>query len=97
MKIAASYFTLAVAFAAGLTPDTAKQVLERSWLKLKPQGAGERNVLFQDVRVAGGGGGTYQVLVTALIRDYEPGYPANRYYGNTCVSKFQEEKYTMTP
>lgn len=97
MKIVASYFTLAVAFAAGLTPDTAKQVLERSLLKLKPAGISERNVLFQDVRVAGGAGGTYQVLVTILVRDYEPGYPANRYYGNTCVGKFQDEKYTMSP
>jgi len=69
--------------------DTVKQVLDRRWLQLKPQDATERNVLFEDVRANGGSSGSYLFQVSATIRDYSPGFPRNRYYGQTCVAKIQ--------
>ena len=57
----------------------------------------ERNVLFQNVRQVAGNAGSYQFEVTALIRDYGPGYPRNRYYGQTCVGKMNQRLFTFGP
>lgn len=73
--------------------ETLKQALEKSLLSLKPQGISERNVIFQQVRV----GSANNFQVTALIRDYEPGYPPNQYYGSTCVSKIDAYVNTLVP
>jgi hypothetical protein len=77
--------------------EVAKQALDRKWQKLKPGGIAERNVLFQEVRAGKAEGGSYPFQVTVVIRDYEPGYPANRYYGNTCVSRIEQGVYTLEP
>jgi hypothetical protein len=69
--------------------DTVKQTLDRRWQQLKPQDATERNVLFQEARANGGAAGSYWFQVSATIRDYSPGYPRNRYYGQTCVAHMQ--------
>jgi hypothetical protein len=74
--------------------ETAKQVLSQV-AEATAEGATERNVLFQDVRQLAAGGNTFQLEVTATIRDYGPGYPANRYYGDTCIGKFEKEKYSF--
>jgi hypothetical protein len=81
------------AFAQKPTVDTLKQVLDKKLQKLKPESAKERNVLFQDVKAGQGN----NFVVTALIRDYEAGYPANRYYGQTCVKKIDAYTYTLAP
>src|SRR5581483_3301880 len=73
------------AVAAGPPADTLKQVLTRKLMILKPSEATERNVLFQSVQ-PGSGMNTFRV--TAIIRDYSPGYPKNRYYGQTCTRRF---------
>ena len=78
------------------TVETAKQLLQQRLQKLRPDGVSERNVLFQDVRAAAVNGADYPFQVTALIRDYEPGYPANRYYGQTCVSKMDQRKFIVS-
>ena len=57
--------------------DEAKQALNKKWQKLKPDSAAERDVLFEDVRAGRPTGGSYPFKVTALIRDYERGYPPN--------------------
>ncbi|MDP8979536.1 MAG: hypothetical protein M3O35_02975 [Acidobacteriota bacterium] len=75
--------------------DTLKQVLNKKLQSLRPDGTTERNVLFQDVRAGGGTGGFYSFQVTALIRDYGPGYPRNRYYGETCVGRLDKVEYTL--
>jgi len=84
-----------IAHAAGLTVDTAKQVISQQLLKLRPDGVSERNVLFQQARAGAESGNSYQFVVTVLIRDYEPGYPRNRYYGQTCVARLDNEQYTL--
>ena len=56
--------------------------------RLKPEGAAERNILFQSVTPAGGRGMKFAVSV--IIRDYEKDYPPNRYYGRTCVSRITD-------
>lgn len=41
--------------------------------------------------------GAYAFRATIAIRDYGPGYPANRYYGQTCVGKLIDQVYWMSP
>jgi hypothetical protein len=79
------------AHAADLSVETANQVLDQQWQGLRPQGVTQRNVLFQNVRATG----SNQFAVTAIVRDYGPGYPANRFYGETCVSHFDEAPFSF--
>src|SRR5438067_1644939 len=82
------------AVAAGPSAETLKQVLTSKMLKLLPSGFTERQVLYQAVQ-PGNGMNTFNV--TAIIRDYGPGYPPNRYYGTTCVSRFDATPFTLMP
>jgi len=82
------------AVAAGPPADTLKQVLTRKLMILKPSEATERNVLFQSVQ-PGSGMNTFRV--TAIIRDYSPGYPKNRYYGQTCTRRFNGAEFVLVP
>ena len=78
------------------TPETLKQVLEKRLLTLTPAGTTARTVLFQEVRAGKANAGSFPFQVTALIRDYGPGYPANRYYGETCVGRMNQWVFTLT-
>ncbi|MCU1285047.1 MAG: hypothetical protein JWO13_1397 [Acidobacteriales bacterium] len=80
-------------FAAGPSVDALKQALTARLLQLKPTGMSERQILFQEVRA--GSSGNFRV--TALVRDYGAGYPKNRYYGETCVGRFDNQDFTMAP
>ncbi|HEY3743367.1 MAG TPA: hypothetical protein VGL53_26150 [Bryobacteraceae bacterium] len=84
-------------FAQAPNAATAQQALEKKWQKLRPDGVSERNVLFQQVQAGTPSGRTYPFRVSVTLRDYEPGYPRNRYYGNTCVAKIVDEVYTLEP
>ena len=77
------------------TTDDAKQALNRTWQKLKPTYVSERSVVYQDIRAGRATGASYPFKVSVLIRDYEPGYPPNHYYGKTCVGKIEDEVYTL--
>lgn len=96
--IAALYFLMAPAFAGEAPPsvDTLKQVLEKRLLSLKPTGHTERQVLFEDVRPGKASGGTYPFQVTATVRDYGPGYPANKFYGETCVGRMEKWPFELS-
>ena len=84
-------------FAADVaTVDNLKQSLTRRLIKLKPDDATERNVLFQEVRAGRASGDSYPFQVTVLVRDYSPGYPRNRYYGQTCVGKIQQATFYVS-
>lgn len=85
-----------LASAQAPTADVLKQVLQQSLLKLRPQGISERNILFQEVRAGTPHDTRYPFQVTLRIRDYEPGYPANRYYGNTCVSLMDKRQFDLS-
>ena len=74
-----------------------KQVLDKRLQSLRPEGTSERNVLFQTVLAGKPDGGSFPFRVTLQIRDYGAGYPANRYYGETCVSHITEWEYTLSP
>ena len=92
---------ISLAYAQRSIPNVeiAKQSLNRKWLKLKPDSVAERTVLFQEV-IPGqpeAGGSTFPFRVTVLIHDYEKGYPPNRYYGRTCVSRIEQEVYRLEP
>ena len=91
-------FTLAaLAFAAdGPSPDTLKRALEKRLQSLRPTGFTERNVLFQEVRPGTANAGYYPFQVTLTIRDYGPGYPPNKYYGETCVARMEKEKFNLS-
>ena len=56
-------------------------------MAVKPADVTERNVVFLDVQAGAANGGAYPYQVTAIIRDYSPGYPANHFYGETCVGR----------
>src|SRR5438445_8981726 len=75
--------------------DVLKQALDKSLQSLRPTGTTERNVLFQEVRPGTPNAGYYPFQVTLLIRDYGPGYPANKFYGETCVGKLEKEKFDV--
>ncbi len=85
---------LAIGAEAAPTVDTLKQALERGLLSLKPTGMTERQVLFEEVR-AGKPGTTYPFQVTASVRDYGPGYPANKFYGETCVGRMEKWPFEL--
>jgi hypothetical protein len=90
----AFHAALASGAEAAPTVDTLKQVLERRLLSLTPTGTTERQVLFEEVR-AGKPGTTYPFQVTASIRDYGPGYPANKFYGETCVGRMEKWPFEL--
>jgi hypothetical protein len=83
--------------AAQPTVEQFKQVLEMKLQKLKPEGTTVRTVLFQDVIPGKPKGGSYPFQVTAVIHDYGPGFPKNRYYGETCVGKMDKWKFDLMP
>src|SRR3954453_9178860 len=66
-------------------PDTSafESAVEQRLQKLKPGDYTERNVHFVSVEQGKEQGGAYAFRATIAIRDYGPGYPANRYYGQT--------------
>lgn len=87
----------AVQAAVGANPgvETFKQVLTEKLLNLKPNGMTERDVRFVEVQEGRGSAASFPFRVTALVRDYGPGYPRNRYYGETCVRRFDKQDFTL--
>jgi hypothetical protein len=75
--------------------DVLKQALEKRLVSLKPSGMTERNVLFEDVKAGTASGGGYPFQVTASVRDYGPGYPANKFYGETCVGRMEKWPFVL--
>jgi hypothetical protein len=93
-----STITLATNAQPAPTADDAKraidQKLQKIWKNLGT--AGERTVLFQAVAPGRPSAGSYRFRVSLTMHDYEAGYPKNRYYGQTCVGKIEEERYVLT-
>lgn len=85
---------LALASASGLLAQPGveefKDALTRQLLKLRPDWSKERNVLFVSAQAVGGGA----FRATVVIRDYDAGYPPNRYYGRTCAAKMDNAQFT---
>lgn len=75
---------------------TFERALEHRLQQLKPDGMTQRDVRFITV-LAGkpNGGPTFPFRATLVIRDYGPGFPKNRYYGQTCVGHINEANYTI--
>ena len=85
------------AIAASPSIEQFKQVLEARLQNLKPDGTTVRTVLFQEVIPGKPKGDSYPFQVTASIHDYGPGFPKNRYYGETCVGKMEKWKFDLLP
>ena len=51
----------------------------------------QRTVLYEQVKRVGSQGGYHKFVVTASVHDYNPGYPPNGYWGQTCLGKFVNE------
>lgn len=75
--------------------DTLKQVLTARLLELKPEGMSERRVLFESVKAGRASAGAWPFTVTLNVLDYGPGYPKNRYYGQTCLRQFQDAPFKL--
>lgn len=91
-----SLVCMAVASAQAPSVDTFKQVLNKRLLTLLPSGFTERQVLFQEVRAGTPNGTEYPFQATLQIRDYGPGYPANRFYGTTCVGRMDKKPFFLS-
>jgi hypothetical protein len=83
--------------AAAPTAADLQRVLEAQLQNLKPTGMTQRTVLFEEVRPLKPSGSYYPFEVTATIHDYGPGYPANRFYGSTCVGRMEKWKFDLVP
>ena len=66
-------------------------------LALRPEGYSERQVLFQSLTPTPKKGAFYPFTVSAVIRDYGPGYPANKFYGETCIGKMDNWVFNLSP
>jgi len=97
--IASSLIVLAypgrVVAQGGPTTDDFKRALDAAMQKLRPTGFTARALLFENVRAGAPSGGYFPFMVTATLSDYAPGYPANRYYGQTCVGRMDGWKFDM--
>lgn len=89
--------TILACHAQAPTADVLKQVLTKRLLALTPTGSTERQVLFQSVTPKPKSGAFYPFAVTAVIRDYGPGYPANKFYGETCIGKMDNWVFNLSP
>src|ERR1051326_857746 len=85
---------LSVAVYAQPSVDLFKQVFESHIQKLKSSGV-KRTISFIQVTAGKPNGGYYLFTVTAYVHDYTSGYPANKYYGETCLGKIDGWKYDM--
>ena len=74
-----------IGFAGALSVEQVKQIMDQRWQQSKPESITKRSVVFQDIRAAGNG----RFLVSAIVHDYNSGYPPNHYYGNTCLLRFE--------
>lgn len=74
-----------------------ESALDATLQSLKPDGFTERTVLFEDVRAGDSNGPRHSFVATATIHDYGPGYPANGYYGQTCVRRIDGWTFDMLP
>jgi len=90
-----SLFFLSCTSVGQPTVEQFKQQFYVQMQKLKPADVTRRNITFVQVTKGSPNGGYYPFKVTAYVHDYSPGYPANHYYGQTCVYKFDGLKYDM--
>jgi hypothetical protein len=72
-----------------------KKVFEAQLQQLKPTGFAKRTVKFGSVTKGTANSGYFPFKVTAYIHDYGSGYPANKYYGQTCLSTMEGWKFDM--
>lgn len=81
----------------GQTPsvETFKKSFFKAMQSLISAGYTERKISFVDVIAGKPNGGYYPFKVTAYVMDYGPGYPANKYYGQTCLGKMEGWKFDM--
>ena len=80
---------------AAPTAANARQALHAQLQKLKPIGVTRRTILFETVTPGTPTGGYFPFIVTATIHDYGPGYPANGFFGETCVGKMDRWKFDL--
>jgi hypothetical protein len=78
------------------TIEEVAQALDKAWMALKSDGVSKRSALFESIEAGQPNGETYPFRVTAIIRDYGPGYPPNKYFGQTCVRKIPDEPYRVS-
>jgi len=72
-----------------------KQVFDAEMQKLLSPGFTRRTMNFIKVTPGTSSGGYYPFKVTAYVHDYAPGYPKNKYYGQTCLGKMEGWKFDM--
>jgi len=94
------FFILSVPFLTtnAATPPSVndfKQAFEKKMQYLKPTGYEKRTVKFVQVTPGKATGSNYPFKVSAYIHDYDEGYSANNYYGQSCLGKIDNWIFTM--
>jgi hypothetical protein len=77
------------------TVEQFKQLLTAHLKKLQTDSHTVRTVLFQEVKPGTPNDGYFPFQVTAIIHDYSPGFPANKYYGETRIGKIDKWKFDL--
>jgi len=72
-----------------------KKAFYNQAMDLLPRGFEKRTVKFISVTQGATTSGIQNFKVTAYIHDYDEGYAPNRYWGQSCLSKFDALPYTM--
>jgi len=71
------------------------RALDAQLQRAKPRDIFHRTIVFGDVSAGGPEGNVYPFTATATIHDYTPGYPPNRYFGKTCITKIVRTRFNM--
>jgi hypothetical protein len=71
------------------------RVLDAKLQQARPRDILKRTILLADVSVGEPVGRIYPFTATATIHDYTPGWPPERYFGKTCITRLVGARYNM--
>ncbi|MEO8336106.1 MAG: hypothetical protein ABI664_14100 [bacterium] len=63
--------------------------------RAKPRDVFRRTIVFSDVHAGAPEANVYPFTATAIIHDYNPGWPPQYYYGKTCITRIVGTRYDM--
>jgi hypothetical protein len=64
-------------------------------MALNPKATKSATVLFESARAGKATAASFEFLATLSVRDYDAGYPPNRYFGQTCVSRAENASFKL--
>jgi len=98
VSLATTLIFAASAHASPIAPPTPREfmrVLDAQIQRDKPREVFQRTIVFEDVRAGEPEGNVFPFTVSAIVHDYNPGFPPNNYYGQTCITRIVGLRYIM--